>query len=188
MTEVAALYRRAIEEFGRRVARIRDDQWHDPTPCTEWDVRMLVGHLVYENLWFAALVRGETIPEVGGRFEGDNLGDDPKAAWDRASADATAVADEPGALDRSVGLSRGEVPAAEYAWEVVMDHTIHAWDLAKAIGADTELDPVLVDALWGWLPDHLDRMRASGGFADPVGVTGDASDQDRLLAELGRHP
>ncbi len=188
MPDTAALHRRAIEEFGRRVDRIRDDQWDNPTPCPDWDVHALVGHLVYENLWFTALMRGETIPEVGDRYEGDNLGDDPRGAWARASAEALAVAAEDGALDRDVQLSGGPASADQYAWEVLMDHTIHAWDLARGINDDPTLDPVLVEAVASWLPSQLERFRATGGFADPVEPPADASDQDRLLATLGRQP
>lgn len=188
MSDIATLHRRGTEEFDARVSRIGDEDWSRPTPCSQWDVWALVGHLVYENLWFAALMRGETIPEVGDRFEGDNLGDDPRAAWERSSRDALAAASEKGAWDRTVLLSRGPVPATEYGWEVLMDHTIHAWDLARGIDDDERLDPVLVEALLAWLPDQVDRMRAGGGFADPIDVADDASAQDRLLAMLGRRP
>jgi uncharacterized protein (TIGR03086 family) len=188
MPDTTELYRRAVEEFAKRVAKIRDDQWHDATPCADWDVRTLVGHLVYEDLWFVALVRGETIPEVGDRFEGDNLGDDPRGAWDRASAEALRVAGEQGALARTVQLSRGPVPAEDYTWEVLMDHTIHSWDLARGIEDDATIDPTLIDALRGWVPPRLELMRASGGFADPIELAPDASEQDQLLAMLGRRP
>lgn len=186
MPDTRELQRRATQAFGDLVAAIRDDQWHDPTPCEGWDVHDLVGHLVYENLWFAALMGGATIPEVGDRFEGDNLGDDPRDAWERASADALQVASTDGALERTVHLGRGPASGEEYMWEVLMDHTVHAWDLARAIGADDTIDPALLEALDRWLPPRMEQMRASGGFADPVPVPDDASLQDRLLASLGR--
>lgn len=188
MPDTLELHRRATGAFGSLVATIDENQWHDPTPCEHWDVRDLVGHLVYEDLWFAALMGGATIPEAGDRFEGDNLGDDPRAAWDRASAEALRIAAEDGALHRTVQLGRGPAPAEDYVWEVLMDHTIHSWDLARAIGADDAIDPELVEALSEWLPPRLDQMRASGGFADPVSMPDDASAQDRLLAMLGRDP
>jgi uncharacterized protein (TIGR03083 family) len=39
-------FARAQSEFGRRVHAVGPDQWHNATPCAEWDVRDLVGHLV----------------------------------------------------------------------------------------------------------------------------------------------
>jgi len=59
----------ALREFDRRVGAVREDQWDDPTPNTEWSVRDLVGHLVGEQLWVPLLLRGATIDEVGDRFE-----------------------------------------------------------------------------------------------------------------------
>src|SRR5262245_28538324 len=53
----------AVDEFGGRVRAIRDDQWSAPTPCTKWDVRTLVNHLVYELRWMPPLLAGQTIAE-----------------------------------------------------------------------------------------------------------------------------
>src|SRR5436309_15405824 len=33
MSDVAELYRRAIDLFGAQVHAVKDDQWHLPTPC-----------------------------------------------------------------------------------------------------------------------------------------------------------
>lgn len=77
--------RRGIGEFDRRVRAVRPEQWADPTPCTEWDVRALVNHLVTEQLWAPLLLDGATIEDIGDRFDGDQLGDDPVAAWASAA-------------------------------------------------------------------------------------------------------
>jgi uncharacterized protein (TIGR03083 family) len=68
------------------VHSIEGEQWKLPTPCTEWNVRDLVNHLVYEHLWTPHMVTGKTLDEVGHRFEGDVLGSDPQAAWGHATA------------------------------------------------------------------------------------------------------
>src|SRR3989442_15558732 len=100
--DVRDLYKRASEEFGRRVHSVGDDQWHQSTPCTEWDVRMLVNHLVGENLWVPSLFEGKTTEEVGDKFDGDLLGNDPKAAWDQAAQPALAAVQDDGAMERIV--------------------------------------------------------------------------------------
>ena len=74
MSEIIELYRRAVDEFDRRVSEIGDDQWDDPTPCTDWNVRELVNHVAAEDLWVPPLVDGMTLEEVGDRFDGDVLG------------------------------------------------------------------------------------------------------------------
>ena len=144
--DVPVLLRRSVEEFGGRIGRIRDDQWEGDTPDTEWNVRDLVSHVLSENLWAPPLFAGSTISEVGDRFDGDVLGTDPHGSWRAASVHALEAADEPGAMDRTVHLSFGDFPGREYAMQLFADHLIHAWDLARAIGADERLDPELVDA------------------------------------------
>lgn len=45
------------------VAAVRPGQWTASTPCTEWDVRALVGHVVSGNQLFADLLSGATTLE-----------------------------------------------------------------------------------------------------------------------------
>jgi uncharacterized protein (TIGR03086 family) len=181
-------HRRALDEFGRRVHAVADDQWVCQTPCTDWQVRALVNHLVVEQLWVPAMLDGATIGEVGDRFDGDQLGDDPVAAWDvaaKAAADAFAA---DGALDRTVHLSYGDRPAREYCLEMTFDLIVHAWDLARAIGADEQLDAELVEMAYAQVEPQVDAMAASGLFAEPVPVPDDADPQTRLIAITGRDP
>src|SRR6476469_4124957 len=102
MTELMVLFRRAAEGFGRHVHSIREEQWHDPTPDTEWDVRMLVNHVTVEKLWVPPLVQGSNVADLGDRFDGDLLGDDPIAAWDAAVSGSRAAFGATDALDGTV--------------------------------------------------------------------------------------
>ncbi len=188
MTDLVDLQRRAADEFGRRVDAVADDQWGAPTPCTDWDVRALVNHVVSECLWAPELMAGRTIAEVGDRFDGDVLGDDPKAAWHDSVPAALAAFAEGGALDRTVHLSYGDESAREYATQLTTDFLVHAWDLARAIGADEALDADVVRFVLAHWTEREQMVRMSGVFGHKVPVADDASDQDRLLALLGRRP
>ena len=188
MGELVTFFGRAVEEFGARVRAVGDDQWHLPTPDTEWDVSALVNHLVGEARWAPPLLEGSTIEEVGDRFDGDLLGADPKAAWSEAAAEAVAAARRDGALGRTVHVSFGDIPATEYLSQLVSDHVIHAWDLARAVGADERLDPELVEFALGYLGPQADGWRAAGAFGPAVEVPPDADAQSRLLALTGRTP
>src|SRR3989442_15551052 len=95
MPDVKELYRRALERFGQHVHTVRDDQWHGPTPCTEWDVRVLVNHLVSEGLWMPPLLEGKKIADVGDRLDGDLLGGDPKSAGRQSAKEAAAAGRAP---------------------------------------------------------------------------------------------
>jgi uncharacterized protein (TIGR03086 family) len=183
---VVDLHGRATRDFAAMAANVEPRQWHDPTPCTEWDVRTLVNHVVGEDLWTVPLMEGRTIEEVGDRFDGDLLGDDPASTCQAAADAAIEAVSEPGALDRTVHLSFGETAADEYVWQLFADHLIHRWDLAVAIGGETRLDPELVAACATWFAHNEGAFRAAGVIA-PRPTDVDVSDpQAALLAGFGR--
>ena len=62
--DVKTIYLRSVDYFADRVGTVSDDQWADATPCVDWDVRGLVNHVTYEDLWTVPLMRGATIEEV----------------------------------------------------------------------------------------------------------------------------
>lgn len=183
--DVVELHRRACEEFGARVPLVGSAQWHDPTPCAEWDVRDLLAHIVDECRWTPPLLAGGTIAEVGDRLAGDPLGEEPIAAWEEAvtaALQASASVD----LDRIVHLSFGDFPARFYLTQLAADHLIHAWDLARGIGADERLDPELVDVVAAWFAGQEEGYRATGAIGERPPVADDADAQTRLLAAFGR--
>ncbi|MGH3768171.1 MAG: TIGR03086 family metal-binding protein [Pseudonocardiaceae bacterium] len=179
-------YVTAVGEFDRRVRAIQPDQWGNPTACAQWDVRELVNHVVTEQLWAPLLLDGATVDDVGDRFAGDQLGDDPVAAWASAAAAALEVFTAPGALRRSVELSYGRRPAQGYCQEMTLDLAVHAWDLARGIMADEHLDEGLVSDVLAFIEPQAHHLAASEMFAPPVAVGADADAQTRLLALLGR--
>jgi uncharacterized protein (TIGR03086 family) len=186
MTELKSLFRRAAEGFGRHVHAVADTQWHDPTPCDDWDVRTLVNHVTVEQLWVPPLAGGSSVADVGDRLDGDQLGNAPIAAWDAALEASLRAFEAPGALDGTVMLSSGERPMAEYCWEMTTDALIHSWDLARGIGADEALDPELAELVHERTLPIAEQLQESGMFKPPVPVPDDAPLQTRLLALFGR--
>jgi uncharacterized protein (TIGR03086 family) len=184
--DTADLHRRASHWFSRQVDQIRPDQWHLPTPCSDWDVRELVNHVAGEALWTPPLMAGGTIAEVGDRFDGDVLGDAPVDRWHEAAAEAQNAIDASGALDKNVHLSFGDTPATEYVTQLFADHLIHGWDLAQAIGADTRMDPELVTACATWFDTVEPLYRQAGAIGPALDVSPDADAQAVLLSRFGR--
>jgi uncharacterized protein (TIGR03086 family) len=142
--------------------------------------------MVGGNFWVAPLVEGRTIEEVGDVYDGDVLAEDPKGAYDRSAATATAAFQTPGAMDAPVAVSYGPVPGSVYAGHRMIDTFIHGWDLATATGQDTTLDPELVEASWQIFEPQADAWRSAGAIGPAVDVPADADLQTRLLALLGR--
>jgi uncharacterized protein (TIGR03086 family) len=184
--DIPAMFGRGIAEFDARVQQIGDHQWQAATPDDDWCVRDLVNHLVGEDLWVPPLLAGSTIAEVGDRFDGDVLGSDPKAAWTAASAEAVHAVGADGAMDRIVHLSFGDFPGGEYTLQLFADHLIHAWDLARAIGADEHLDEELVASCTTWFEATEEAYRSAGAIAARPPVPDDADAQTLLLARWGR--
>ena len=126
--------------------------------CSDWTVRDLVRHLVYEELWAPPLFEGRTVADVGDRFEGDILGADPQAAWKEAAAAALAPVSSD-LLDRTIHLSFGDFPGREYLGQLTADHVIHAWDLARGLGGDERLDPELVEFVHTLMAPQVEKWR-----------------------------
>lgn len=183
--ELLEAHGRALAAFDLRVRKVADDQWNLPTPCPDWSVSALVDHLVYEQLWAVPLLRGATTEEVGDQFDGDRLGDDPKAAWRRtslAAREAWLAVD----LTADVHVSFGVIDAAEYGWQMTTDLAVHAWDLAKGIGADDTIDTDLAGELLERSRPIAAEFAGSSLFAPSVSVSDDADPETQLLALLGR--
>lgn len=184
MDELLILHRVNADHFTTLVESV-GERWDAPTPCSEWSVRELVNHLTSEQLWAPELLAGRTIAEVGDRFDGDVLGDDPVTAWRLAITAAGAAFAQEGVIGRTVELSSGPRPAHEYLDEMVTDLAIHGWDLATALHMDETIDPPTVDRL---LIEWTDRVGELGHplFADPLPSTPSDDPQTQLLALFGR--
>ena len=55
-------YRRALLNTGRIVVGVRPEQLALPTPCRDWDVRLLLNHIIGGNHMFAEVARGGDEP------------------------------------------------------------------------------------------------------------------------------
>jgi uncharacterized protein (TIGR03086 family) len=178
----------ANEEFARRLASVSGDDWGRPTPCSEWDVRALVDHVVGANERYVMILHEEPLAGVEATRDADHLGDDPRTRFEQTAEAVVAAFREPGALGRTVHHRTGDKTGRELLAMKVLDVAVHAWDLARAIAADEVLDEGVVElASTQGLPIVL-RI-GSGAFGESDGeLPPDASGQDRLLHRLGRHP
>jgi uncharacterized protein (TIGR03086 family) len=160
-----------------------------PTPCAGWDLRALLAHMVGENQGFAAAVRAAGTGRPGSpSWPPADLGAEPYRDW-LASAEAVgarfAEADlyERSVVVREFGTWPGRVALSLH----VVDVAVHAWDVARSLGVDPELDPELAEAALAialrW-PYH----RPDPVFDVRVEVAGDAPATDRLVGYLGRSP
>ena len=186
MPTTGDLYIRAMGSTRVYVDGVRPDQWHGPTPCSEWDVKQVVNHIIGENLWAAELFQGKTIGEVGSRLDGDLARSDPGRAYAASVEAATPVVSAPGAMETICRLSFGDFSGSDYAAQLFMDLLVHGWDIARATGQDSRLDPGLVQACLPIAQHITSQFRSAGVFGENLSVSPDADPQTKLLALVGR--
>lgn len=182
---------RARGEFDKRLRAVRSDQRDDPTPCEGWTVRTLVHHVVGANRMSVKLLAGAPTDEAVMAMVGDDvLGDDPVAAFVESADAQDAAFRAPGAMEATCHHAIGDIPGEMLFGFRVSDLTLHSWDLARAIGADEELDPELVALLWERMEPMGPVLGSLGLFGTgPSGSVGaDAPLQHRLLDVSGRRP
>jgi len=181
--DIVELHNRTVTNFAELVAEVADNQWAEPTPCSDWDVRALVNHVVGEERWAVPLMEGRTIADVGDSLDGDLLGKDPAGAASSAAREAEVAAGLP--IDK-VHLSYGDEDPQEYLHQLAADHLIHGWDLAVAIGARPRLDADLVDEITPWFAEREQIYRSAGVVG--AHLEGFTAPADELLAAFGRDP
>lgn len=177
----------AITLAGNVLVHATDDDWHKPTPCTEWDFEELTKHVVYELLWAAPLLAGKTIAEVGDAYDGDILQGNPIEAWITAARDARNAADAADP-EAKVHLSYGDVAAKDYIMELAADVLVHGWDMARARGVEYDIPDELARAAYDYMKPHIAGYQGAGLVAAAVEVPEDASWQEKLIALTGRTP
>ncbi|MEU8997017.1 TIGR03086 family metal-binding protein [Streptomyces caniferus] len=165
---------------------VRDDQMGLPTPCAEYDVRALLNHLFHVVVAFQTLAAKKdadfsTTPDRLGEYG---------ARWPDRFAQETARLVEawaaPGAED---GLTGGmNLPARTVGAMVLLDLTVHAWDVARATGLPYTPAPGCVAELRTLVAQMAPTARKMNVFADPLPLAPGASGLDALLAETGRDP
>ena len=165
-------------------ANVDASQLTDPTPCASWDVAGLINHLVGGAGFFAAGVAGTPPPA-----EADHTAGDFVAAYDAASGTLVDAFSAEGALEKTYNLPFGEMPGFAFMGLATTDTFQHAWDLAKATGQSTDLNP----ALAGQLLENS-KKAIQDSFRGPEGAPFGAEQQapdgasaaDQLAAFLGR--
>jgi uncharacterized protein (TIGR03086 family) len=179
----------AIQQVQGFLDQIQPNQWANPTPCAEWNVRALVEHLVGGSRMSTTLLNGGSADEAKACFAGAVLGDNPAADFAKAAAIEVETFSE-AALDATVDHPAMQMPAAQLLNFRVSDYLIHSWDLAQALGVDDILNAALVEHVWETIQPMAPMIPHVGVFGSGASgaVAADASLQLRLLDLVGRRP
>ncbi|WP_189314141.1 TIGR03086 family metal-binding protein [Streptomyces brasiliensis] len=170
---------------------VTDEQLAAATPCPEYAVRNMLGHLAGLSVAFRDAGRKDlgattagapdaTAPDIGPgwREELPKALDELAEAW--RDPDAWTGMTRAGGVDLP-----GAVAAAVAADELV----IHGWDLARATGQAYDPDPVVLEASFAFLRAAADNDDRGGGIFGPVAPVPDSAPLlDRAVGLSGRDP
>lgn len=175
----------ALAFFGQAVELIEDEQWETATPCEDWNVRVLVNHVVLAEALVGPLLKRETTSSASS-IDADLLGPNPMSAWRGTALQAISAVKTPGALEQVLDLDVGAVEAKQLIGFRISDNVVHSWDIRRAIGADETIPEGLAEYLLHfWLPSALEISK-TGMYGKALEPPQGANAGVRLLALLGR--
>jgi uncharacterized protein (TIGR03086 family) len=176
--------------LARLVDGVRDDQLADETPCPQYAVHTLLGHLTHLSVAFRDAARKDlgpttdtpptdSLPDIGPgwRAELPKVLDELAEAWRDPEAWT--------GMTRAGGV---DLPAAVAAAVATDELVIHGWDLARATGQEYEPDPAALQASYDFLRAAADDPGRGDIFGPIVPVPDAAPLLDRAVGLSGREP
>jgi uncharacterized protein (TIGR03086 family) len=188
--ELRTLMARAVDTSVEVVQGIGPEMLDRPTPCPEYDVRALLGHLAG---WMTERARGAATKQTveGAPDESRDVTAEPGWA-DRFAGEVRATAaawSESAAWEGESSLSGAMLmPAGMLGGLVFSEFLLHGWDLAAATGQKFALDDDLARALHDQVSSMAGMAREYRAFGPEVAVPDSAPLTDRVLGLAGRDP
>jgi uncharacterized protein (TIGR03086 family) len=162
------------------------DQLDLPTPCVSWKVRDVVNHIVEGTTFFSVTAETGTAPPLS---DADHTAGDFKAEFRKGADRAVAAFSAPGAMDKIMKLPFGDWRRPGRTRSQENDVFTHGWDLAKATGQSTDLDPVIAKPLLEaaqLIPEEFRGPDGQTPFGPKVDVPASATAADKLAGFMGR--
>jgi uncharacterized protein (TIGR03086 family) len=184
------LYDTALRWVQSLLDGVEPEQMTLPTPCTEFDMRTLAGHMLTGLARIRLVGAGAdpfAVPLVTTGVPDDGLakayGEAVDALWQ-----VWRGPDGDELLDRMLTLPFGTAPGRAAMGVYLNEALVHGWDLATATGQHSEADPevaaVALEAARQRIP--ADRRGGPVPFAAPVEPAPDAGPTERLANWSGR--
>lgn len=150
-------------------------------------LRQVINYHAYDEAWVPDTLAGKTIDEVGTKYDGDLLGDEPRRSWHRlveAATQAVKACD----LDRTAHLTYGDFPAREYLRHIISFRALRAVDIARVEGVSDRLPDDLARAVLDLLKPDAEALRKIGVYGPRILVSDTANAQAQLMGLTGRQP
>ncbi|MGI8574627.1 MAG: TIGR03086 family metal-binding protein [Egibacteraceae bacterium] len=135
--DLIGLHDRALAATTGLVANVRAEQFSNPTPCAELDVRALLNHLVAGNYRYVNIAHGEPAEPVP--LTGDFVHGDALTPYRKSAAAVSQAWVEPILLERTVHLPFGAVPGAVALGVHTVEAIVHGWTWQERPGSRPSL-------------------------------------------------
>ncbi|MFI8833990.1 TIGR03086 family metal-binding protein [Streptomyces afghaniensis] len=169
---------------------VTDEQLTDRTPCPEYTVRSLLGHLVGLTVAFRDAGRKDlgVTTDTSPDSALPDLGPGWREEWPKALAELAEAWRDPVAWTGMTRAGGVDLPG-EIAGLVATDElVIHGWDLARATGQTYTPDPAALQVCHDFLAASVDDPSRGEIFGPVVPVEPDAPLLDRAVGLSGRDP
>ncbi|WP_165967952.1 TIGR03086 family metal-binding protein [Saccharopolyspora elongata] len=176
--DAATLLERATCYVLGAAAAVTTARLANATPCTGWDLRMLVAH-VNDSLAVVADTLVSRVPD-----DGEDSADPVETLRNRARVLLETCLAHPDDVHVGGLPLDGRIAAATGALEIA----VHGWDIARACGRDSPIPDGLATALVRLAPMVVTEATRPFLFRPPVAWSRQAAPGERLVAYLGRNP
>ncbi|MEW2385923.1 TIGR03086 family metal-binding protein [Micromonospora sp. NPDC047707] len=164
--------------FAETLRAMPADLLQAPTPCREFTVSQLLGHLAPVLANSARAARKLPLSQ-------EPVDASPEAVAEFALQAATAWG-EPGALEGTTQFGPGEMPAAFASAITLQELALHGWDLARATGREVVVTATAAEAVLAIVEQIGEQARATGGYGPALPAPAGAGTFERALAASGR--
>lgn len=184
------LIARAVAPVVGVVRHVEPVQLDAPTPCTEWDVRRLIQHLLFWGPSLEGAGRKVAVPPPAeAESDLELVRDDWAGRLVGQLERITAAWSVPGAWQGTTRMGGPtELPAAMIGGMVLGEIVVHGWDLAHATGQHPTWDTDVLEYVHRELETTAEMGREMGIYGPEVGVPVDAPLLHRVLGLTGREP
>ncbi len=183
--ELTTAYQQAAQQAGKIVAGVTPDQFALPTPCSEFDVKALVNHMIGGLYMFDAAARSTSIQMA--ELEKDFVQDGAATAYEQAANQLCETVGVDGVIMNKWELPFGSMPGMIAVGIGIMESVQHGWDLAKATGQTPSFDTELLEICMRtakMMPEE--QARNPRVFGPEQSAPEGAPLADQLAAFLGR--
>ncbi|MEU9357195.1 TIGR03086 family metal-binding protein [Streptomyces sp. NPDC048301] len=180
----------AARQIHELIGSVEDRQLSGPTPCPDYSVRELLGHLLGLTIAF----RDAGLKDLGPTTDTSPdsalpvLPDDWRTSLPPLLEELVAAWRAPSALEGMTRAGGVDLPGQIAGMVARNELLVHGWDLARSTGQDFRAEEEDLRSSEAMLSGDDDRSGADAIFGPPVTLPAGAPLLDRVIGLSGRRP